>query len=182
MALVVETGSGANPAANSYISEVDANAYLTNSGRNTGAWKDAGASTRAGYLVLAAQYMASRWNLKWRGVRAQEDQPLDFPRFDTYKRSGFAYDSTEIPVEMQHAQVEYAIAEANNPGALFGVPETDSSRRDIVEKTDKVDVLTETRKFSGSNTPPRTWLKYPIADGLIKHLVSGGAVSELARL
>lgn len=180
MALVVETGSGQDANANSYISEADATAYLENSGRAAvGAWADLGITQRSGLLVLAAQYLTTRWNQKWLGRRVHEDQPLDWPRYNVWKRSGFAFSSSEIPVEVQRAQVEYAYIEASAPGSLFPNIAYDDTNRPLVSIREKVDVLEEERQFA--ETPiTTTWRKFPAADGLIRHLVStGGHLSRV---
>ncbi len=181
MALVVEDGTGADPLANSYASDDDARTYLKNTGRFAGTWQNTARSTREGFLVLATQYMAARWNTLWNGIRSNEDQPLDWPRFDTFKRSGFVYQSDEMPIEVRDAQIEYALIEANNPGQLFQSPEYDPTRRQLTALSEKVDVIEESRQFSASNISPTTWRKYPIADNLISHLVSSGTVKTLLR-
>ncbi len=181
MALVVETGSGADPLANSYASDDDARTYLTNTGRIAGTWQNTARAQREAFLVLATQYMAARWNLRWMGIRSNEDQPLDWPRFDTFKRSGFVFQSDEMPPEVNNAQIEYALIEANDPGQLFGSPEYDPTRRNLTGISEKVDVIEESRTFSDTTISPTTWRKYPIADNLIAHLTGSAAVKSLLR-
>lgn len=181
MALVVETGSGADPLANSYASDDDARTYLKNTGRFAGTWQNTARAVRESFLVLATQYMAARWNIRWMGIRSNEDQPLDWPRFDAFKRSGFVYQSDEMPIEVRDAQIEYALIEANNPGQLFASPDYDVTRRQLTGIREKVDVIEEARQFSDSNISPTTWRKYPIADNLIAHLVGSAAVKTLLR-
>lgn len=180
MALIVETGSGEDPTVNSYISVADAGDLLTRTNRKNGVWADGGAAVQEAALALAFMYMYSRWTDKWLGIASKKDQPGDWPRRDTFKRSGHAYRSTEIPTVVIQAQVEYALIEATTPGILFTSPEYDDTGRVVIEKTDKVDVLVETRKFS-DRTQPVTWRKYPIADNLLKHLIESGSVSTMLR-
>ncbi len=181
MTLVVEDGTGANPLANSYASDDAARTYLTNTGRFAGTWQNTARAQREAFLVLATQYMAARWNIRWKGIRSNEDQPLDWPRFDTFKRSGFVYQSDEMPPEVVDAQIEYALIEANNPGQLFDSPDYDPTRRNLTALSEKVDVIEESRSFSDTNISPTTWRKYPIADNLIAHLVGSATVKTLLR-
>lgn len=172
MALIVEDGTGGNPLANSYATQAEANTYLTNTGRNSGNWKDAGNTGRDALLVLAAQFMMARWNGKWVGVESYEDQPLDWPRIGAFKRSGYSFDSNAIPEEVKRAQIEYAYAEATNPGSLFVQIAYDDTNRQITASRVRVDVVEESVQYSASNPAPQAFRKFPGADALIKHLVS----------
>lgn len=176
---VVETGAGL-PTANTYISVDDADAYLRNSGRKTGAWDTAGHEGKEAALVKAWIYMLARWQTRWKGFPTNEDQAGDWPQRDQLKKSGHAFASDEIPPEVQNCQIEYALIEATTPNSLFPNPEYDDTNRAVVAKTDKVDVLTETRQYD-SRRNPVTFRKFPLADHLISHLVIGGSQTPLLR-
>ena len=176
---VVETGAG-SPTANSYISVDDADAYLRNSGRKTGGWDSAGHEGKEAALVKAWIYMLARWQTSWKGFPTNEDQAGDWPQRDQLKKSGHTFASNEIPPEVQNSQVEYALIEAITPDSLFPNPVYDETNRSVVAKTDKVDVLTESRQFSDRKNPS-TWRSFPLADNLISHLVHGGSQSQLLR-
>lgn len=172
MALIVETGSGTDPTANSYASLAEAQTYLTNSGRaGSAAWSNLSSAQRSEYLVLAAQYMVARWNGRWMGDVAYEDQPLDWPRVGAFKKSGNAFQSTEVPTEVKNAQIEYAYAEASNPGSLFPTIQYDDTARPLVSIRERVEgAVSEERQFSDRVTSPTRWRVFPVADALIRHL------------
>ena len=68
---------------------------------------------------------------------------------------------------------------------LAPVPVYDDTGRTVIEKTEKVDVLQETTKYSEKGGYGRSvdgFRAYPIADALLKPFVTGGASGELLRL
>lgn len=75
MTLVVESGSGTNPSANTYISMVYADSYHTLRG-NLG-WVDGDDDAKASSLVRATDWVDERI---WVGERLFETQPLEWPR------------------------------------------------------------------------------------------------------
>lgn len=172
--VIVETGAGLSTA-NSYISVVDATAYLAQSNRSEAKWEEADDEGQAAALVLAAQYIGARWADRFIGQVANENQALDWPRYGALKKFGTVYDTSDIPAALKQAQVEYALLEINTPGTLFESPEYDATRRPITSMTDKVDVLEVRRDFaSGGDNQPATWRKFPIADNLLKPLLQPG--------
>jgi len=172
----VETGSGSQTA-NTYISVADADQYLENTGRQGGNWAAGGSSAKQRFLILAAQYMTARWNSKWKGRATNEFQRLDWPRINVQRKNGFYFDQTTIPEEVQQAQVEYALLEATSPGTLFPTIQYDDTNRPLKKIREKVDVLEEEREFAdGNGGRPQSWRKFPVADGLLKHLVSNGGM------
>lgn len=177
---VVEIGNG-SPLSNTYVSTDDADAYLQNSGRKVGDWDGVGHEGKEAALVKAWFFMLARWQTRWRGFPTFEDQAGDWPQRDQFKKSGHAFASNEIPPEVVNSQIEYALIEATTPNSLFPNPEYDETNRAVVAKTDKVDVLTETRQYSDRKNPT-IWRKFPLADNLIAHLVMGGAQTELLRM
>lgn len=107
--IVVETGSGDNPAANSYVSQAEATQYALDRGvtLSTG---DAGAAL----IYRAMDYLAQFTNL-WKGDPTQPGvQPLDWPR------AGVTINGTEladniIPSQLKNAQMQLAIEAMNGP-------------------------------------------------------------------
>lgn len=174
----VETGTGASDS-NSYVTVAEADQYLENSGRKTGAWGSAGTAEKQAALISAFVYMFARWSDKWLGFASWEDQSGDWPREHTFKRSGFAYANNEIPPEVKKAQIEYAYIHTNGGGLILN-PVYDDSNRPVTMKLEKVDVLTEQTQFS-DKASPQEFRVYPVADNLIKNLVTGGSQSELLR-
>ena len=102
MALVVETGSGANPSANSYASLLEIREYNTARGRTLGA--DAEVEAQA---VLAMDYIESHEAdmLGWRTHGL--DQPLSFPRENIIIAETYL-GNDEIPALLKNAQAELA--------------------------------------------------------------------------
>jgi len=175
---IVENGTGLFNA-NSYATVAEADQYLENTGRKAGAWADGGNGGKQAALVTAFVYMFARWSDKWIGIAAYEDMSADWPRREATKKSGYYYDSTEIPREVKEAQIEYAYIHTNGGGLILN-PEYDASNRPVIEKTEKVDVLLETTKFS-DKISPATFRTYPMADNMLKNLVTGGGQFDLMR-
>ncbi len=176
---VVETGAGLTNA-NSYVTVAEADQYLENSGRKGGTWGTLGSTSKQAALVSAFFFMLARWNERWRGFPTNEDQAGDWPQRDQVKRSGHAYASNEIAVAVKNAQIEYALIEATTPGSLFPNPEYDDTGRVLIESTDKVDVLVETRKYSDKSNPV-TFKKFLMADNLLTHITISGSTTPLLR-
>ena len=81
MTIVVETGVGLSTAT-SYISVVDADAYHT--ARGNTAWADLDTGDKEPALVRATDYMLQVYRQRWKGVRMQATQALDWPRSGVY--------------------------------------------------------------------------------------------------
>lgn len=105
MALIVETGSGADPTANSYVSVVDADTYHSNR-LHRAAW--ATATTKEQALMTATQFIDTY--IRFHGSRVSADQPLEWPRTDVYDRDGRLLPSDEIPQRLKDAVCEQAFA------------------------------------------------------------------------
>ena len=181
---IVETGTG-DPNANSYSTIGHADVYLENSGRKAGAWTDAGNAGKQAAMVQAWFYMIARWRGKWVGQPTFRLQAGDWPQRGQFYPSNHAVASNEIPEDIEHAQIEYAYAMvAEAASELAPVPVVDDTGRTVIEKTEKVDVLQETTKYSdkgGSNRNTDGMRAYPIADGLVSWWVNSGSVGELKR-
>jgi hypothetical protein len=82
MALTVESGAGLSTA-ESYISVADADSY--HSLRGNTAWAAIGTTaTKEAALRRATDYMVQVYRLRWKGVRMQATQALDWPRSGVY--------------------------------------------------------------------------------------------------
>ncbi len=108
--IVVETGAGV-PGANSWVSRTTADTYHKDRG-NT-AWAAAGGSERDTALILGAQFMGASY--KWAGSKTDRDNPMDWPRIGAVDDEGLQRDSDSIPVEIQHAQMEFALLALAGP-------------------------------------------------------------------
>ena len=121
MTLIVEDGSGKSDS-ESYISVADASNYHTVRG-NT-AWAAlATDALREAALRRATDYMRQAYRSRWQGYKVNEDQALDWPRYDV-EVEGYAIDSDIVPTEIKNACAELALrasAADLNPDLTQGV-------------------------------------------------------------
>lgn len=104
MALTVEDGSIV-AGAESYCTVAFADTYHTNRG-NT-AWTGTDAVKEAA-LRKATDYMLQVYRDRWQGYRAEDGQPLDWPR-GWVVVDGFAVDNDIVPTEVKNACAELAL-------------------------------------------------------------------------
>lgn len=107
MALIVETGSGADPLANSYVSVADALAYHA-ARLHRASWATADTTTQEQALITATQFIDTY--IRFHGSRASQDQPLEWPRINVTDRDGRLLPATEIPQRLKDAVCEQAFA------------------------------------------------------------------------
>lgn len=110
MSLIVEDGSGlAN--AESYISVTDANTYHSNLGNTS--WGLLTDTVKEQLLRKATNYMVQIYRLDWAGIRKNDTQSLDFPRYLVPKYDNGAmysyYDENSVPKEVKDACCEFAL-------------------------------------------------------------------------
>ena len=106
MALIVEDGSGKSDS-ESYISVADASTYHT--ARGNAAWAAlATDALREAALRRATDYMRQAYRSRWQGYKVNEDQALDWPRYDV-EVEGYAIDSDIVPTEIKNACAELAL-------------------------------------------------------------------------
>ena len=121
MALEVEDGTGKSTA-ESYISVADASSYHT--ARGNTAWAAlATDALREAALRRATDYMRQAYRSRWQGYKVNEDQALDWPRYDV-EVEGYAIDSDIVPTEIKNACAELALrasAADLNPDLTQGV-------------------------------------------------------------
>lgn len=100
MALIVETGDGLSNA-QTYATVAQLKAFATARGLSV-------PSAQNDCEVLLVKAADAMHGLPYKGERVRKTQALDFPRIGVCI-DGFDYDSTEIPVEVVHAQCALAI-------------------------------------------------------------------------
>lgn len=116
MALVVETGSGNNPAANSYALVADGDAYHAAHLYAT-AWTGADNPTKEKALMMATMVLDQ--TMAWHGYLSNSEQPLQWPRNRVINRNRYSYaygygsqsqwyDPTKIPKDIRDATCELA--------------------------------------------------------------------------
>ena len=121
MSLICEDGSGKSDS-ESYISVADASSYHT--ARGNTAWAAlATDALREAALRRATDYMRQAYRSRWQGYKVNEDQALDWPRYDV-EVEGYAVDSDIVPTEVKNACAELALkasAAELNPDLTQGV-------------------------------------------------------------
>ena len=109
MALEVEDGTG-KATAESFISVTDASTYHT--ARGNAAWAALASDTvREQCLRKATDYMRQAYRSRWLGYKVDENQALDWPRYDVVVE-GYAIDDDIVPTEIKNACAELALKAA----------------------------------------------------------------------
>lgn len=163
MALVVEDGTGL-ASANGYISVADADAYFAERGESAWAGDD---TAKGAAIVRATDYIEARFGARWRGIEASDTQALSWPRDRVYTARGIAVEG--VPAPIATACALYALRALT--ATLDPDPPRDASGQELVEATDTVGPITETRVYQpGARTQPA----YPAADRLIAPFVLSG--------
>jgi hypothetical protein len=121
MSLICEDGSGKSDS-ESYISVADASNYHTVRGNTAWAALTTDALREAA-LRRATDYMRQAYRSRWQGYKVNEEQALDWPRYDV-EVEGYAVDSDIVPTEVKNACAELALrasAADLNPDLTQGV-------------------------------------------------------------
>jgi hypothetical protein len=164
MALIVETGAIVT-GAESYCTVAFANTYLANRGYT--AW-DALDDTDAKEPALrkATDYMLAMFKGRWQGEIVDEDQALDWPRYDVVV-DGYEVDYTIVPEAVKRACAELAYRASTadlSPDLTQGV---------ISEQVGSISVTYD------KNSPQRT--RYAYVDALLApYLTSGGNTAMMS--
>jgi len=158
----VETG-GSSETSNSYASIANADeyndTYLSNS-----TWTGLSDANKELYLMRATQWLDKRYNKRWYGERANEDQALDWPRASITDTDGYNIDSDEIPQCIIDSCCEAAVIIAGGEDMM-----PDQSDSGTVKRTKKKvgPILTET-EYMGGNDPQK---RYTTIDALLRQVV-----------
>jgi len=171
MALTVEDGTGKDDA-DSYLSEADADTYVAAHGNSTD-WSGASTSDKEEALRLATQYLDLKYGQRWKGLRANTDQALDWPRSGAEDRDGYAFDSDALPQALVDATAEMALRHITETDGIMPDQATSSS---LESEKIKIGPIELNQKFAGAE-PAGT--KFVIVDRLITDLVE--SPTELRR-
>ena len=170
MSLIVEDGSGRSDS-ESYISVVDADTYHSNIGNAT--WATLTTTVKEQLLRKATNYMVQVYRSVWAGIRKNDTQSLDFPRFLVPKYDNGAmysyYDSDSVPKEVKDACCEFAL-KANSASLA-----PDLDRLTKREKIGSLEVEYDTTK----GLP---YVQYRAMDNLLYPLIKPTAFSPSAPL
>ena len=150
MTIIVEDGSNVENA-NSYVTEAELSEYATARGITL-------TTSSEQLIVLSMDYIEA---LEYKGIKTEEDQPLQWPRYNVIV-DNYWIDSDEIPKELKQGQLATAVAidQGNSPLQLI----------ERTTKREKVDVL-EVEYSDGS---ARTTIDPNITNSL-KKLLKGGS-------
>ena len=99
MTITIETGTGDNPAANSYVTEAELESYAGARGITLSA-------DPATLLIKAMDYAET---LSFPGQKTSETQPLQWPRKNV-RLDGYAVPDNFIPAALKNAQIATAVA------------------------------------------------------------------------
>jgi len=99
MSFVVEDGSGKSNA-NSYVSVTNADTYHTEHGAPA-TWSAATTAQKQGALMVATTWLDSEF--VWRGLIANDDQALGWPRSECYDAEGREIDDNIVPQKVKDA-------------------------------------------------------------------------------
>ena len=99
MSIVVEDGTGANPLANSYVSEAELTAYANDRGITLTGSADH-------LLLLSMDTLETR---SYQGSKTSTAQPLQWPRSGVVV-DGESIDDNEIPSDLKSAQIVTALS------------------------------------------------------------------------
>jgi hypothetical protein len=164
MTIVVEDGSGKTDAV-SYCSAADADAFHL--ARGNAAWADLDPADKESALVRATDHMLEFYRGRWKGVRTNTTQALDWPR------SGVIID------DGQEVEQDVVLPEVKNACAMLALK---ASAEDLAPDLDretsreKIDVL-EFEYRPGSQIK-----KYRSVDALLSPLlIAGGASISILR-
>jgi hypothetical protein len=94
-----------DPDANTYASAAEADAYF-DARVDSGAWGEADADDRARALVSAARRIDQE---RFRGVRADPDQPMAWPRAGVRDEDGVLMGTETVPARVKRAQMNLAL-------------------------------------------------------------------------
>jgi hypothetical protein len=156
MTLVVEDGTGLNPAANTYISNADFVTYAAARGYTAVGNVDQ-------LIISAMDYIEG---LPFQGIKQLLLQPLQFPRYRLYI-DGYPLLSNKIPIQLKDGlcQVVIAIDQGNSPLQ-------DQPRTVLKEKVNGIEI-----DYSASSAA--VVINVSVRNSLYKLLTAGGGFNGL---
>lgn len=167
MALVVEDGTGLSTA-DSYISETDADTYVTNYLGGDAGWTAADTATREQALREATRYLDITYQRRWKGIRLNETMSLDWPRQSVLDEDEYLIDDATVPQRVKDATVEMAVRVLALAAGGDLTPDL-LTPGDIESESVKVGPITESIKYLGGKG---TRTVYPKIESLLSGLLS----------
>lgn len=184
MAFIVEDGTNVENA-NAYVSTEFADDYFSDRGLTM--WEALTTEQKQQRIIVATQYIDSRWFGQFKGNPFYAEQSLAFPRDSWTKvvEDEETHELDEIPYmpnTLLRACCEYAINVDEETMSLAGNFETSETGGAIKRKKEQVGTLqTDTEYFSSSTEQGSIWAVYTLADALIKPLLINNIVWRCIR-
>lgn len=171
MAFTVEDGTGL-PDANAYITLEYFEEYHLDRGNSHATYTDDQVRSA---IIRATDYIDRRYRAAFVGLRQLNTQLLEWPRVSAFYRDGRW--ASGVPIEVRMATAEYALrglAETLAPD-----PEYSDSNALVTGKLEQAGPVKEETQYGGDGAVI-SFRKYPLADSLLKELVTKG--TELLRV
>lgn len=156
MTLIVEDGTGTNPAAHSYVSLSEADAYFVATDRTD--WAAFNDTVREAALRAGTRFLENSYRGRWVGYRVRELQALAWPRCDrtpnsTTRALSFLYDidgfvilSNVVPTQVKNAAMEAAYLSAK------GTTLTTTVDAPIKSTSVTVGAVSKSKQYAASQT------------------------------
>lgn len=170
MALIVEDGTG-RADAQAYLSVADTDTYHTNHSASA-AWSAALTAAKEKALRLASQYLDANYGHRWKGIRAQQSQALNWPRAWVEDDDGYPIGSNEIPQALKDACAEIALKSLTDTL----LPDLDNAAA-IKSKSESIGPLSESVEYMGGMSQIK---QYTLVDRIISGLLQSGHDIERA--
>jgi len=166
MALVVEDGTG-QATADAYISIAECDTYHTDRGHST--WSGTDAEKQAA-IRLATGYIDGHYGERWPGYRTDDDQALDWPRYEAYDRDGWEIDHNAVPQAVKYAACEAALR------ALTGELAPDLDRGGAIASQTVGPITTNYQPGAPATT------RYRVIDHHLRRIVGGSGSVRVKRV
>lgn len=164
MALVVEDGTGKSNA-DAYISTADVTTYLT--ARRVAAdfatWTAADTPTKEIAVRLATQWLDSRYQERWRGVKFDGAQALNWPR-DSVELDGFILSASDLPQQLLDATAELAL-KVTDGDTLFADMADEGTVR---SKAVRIGLISERVEYAGGSKGVK---RYRLVEALVSVII-----------
>jgi len=167
MALVVEDGTGTDPAANSYASVQEWKSYWVERGYDFSAYTDSQISVA---LIKATFYIEVTFRNQFYGFPLLVDQPLCWPRVGVYVNGVYV---EGIHINLKRATFEYAKRALPATADLLPDPaDTDATGQIVKRKRTEVGPIKKEIEYAGSGAP--LMKRYPAADKWLEDFKPSG--------
>ena len=146
--LVVEDGSGLTNA-NSYASLAYADSYHEYH-RNPATWSEADDGAKEQALRMATWWLDQTYGDRWIGLKATQEQALDWPRGLAYDRNGYQVPDDEVPNRLKDATCEMALRYLLAPDELM--PDVQVQDQGILSESNTVGALSSSTTYAGGKS------------------------------